>query len=378
MIKVFYWSPYLSHVATIKNVINSALTLTKYNKNYQVSLIDSIGEWEIFREKLKNNRVSVESLNNLKLKGDKVGFLKSRLYFLFILIYNFIPLINLLKKKKPDFILIHLLTSLPLIILFLFKLKTKFILRISGLPKLNFYRKFLWKLISKKIYLVTCPSKETLDNLKKLNIFENKKLVVLYDPIINVSTISKKKKKKIDINLESNFFLNIGRLTNQKNQIILIKLFNRLAKKEIHQKLFIIGTGENKNYLLQKIKKFNLQNKIFLLGHKKNVFPYIKKAKACILSSLWEDPGAVMVESAFCNTTIISSDCPNGPSEFLDNNKGGYLFKSNDILSLEKVFYQFMNDSKKKIYDKKIYAKKKSKIYSCFGHYLELNRILNE
>ena len=78
------------------------------------------------------------------------------------------PLKKLIDKEKPDFLIIHLITSLPLILLIFFNFNTKFILRISGMPKLNFFRKVLWKLISKKIYLVTCPTITTLNYLISL------------------------------------------------------------------------------------------------------------------------------------------------------------------------------------------------------------------
>ena len=61
----------------------------------------------------------------------------------------------------------------------IFKFETKLILRISGFPKLNLIRKFFWKLCSKNIYLITCPSIELKNQLKKLNIFENKKIPTL-------------------------------------------------------------------------------------------------------------------------------------------------------------------------------------------------------
>ena len=53
MKKVFYWSPHLSNVATIKNVVNSAYSLKKYNSNLQVSIIDVIGEWAKFKNIFK-------------------------------------------------------------------------------------------------------------------------------------------------------------------------------------------------------------------------------------------------------------------------------------------------------------------------------------
>ena len=48
-----------------------------------------------------------------------------------------------------------------------FHFKTKLILRISGKPKLNFLRSFLWKISNKNISLVFCPTIETMDYLKK-------------------------------------------------------------------------------------------------------------------------------------------------------------------------------------------------------------------
>jgi len=377
MIKVFYWCPYLSHVATIDNVIKSARSLVKYNKSYSVSLIETIGEWQFVKNKLYRDNIEILKLNNLNFKSYKVGYLKSRLYLIYLFIFNFFPLLNLLKNKKPDYLIVHLLTSLPLFILLIFRTNTKIILRISGLPKFNIFRKILWKLISHKVYLVTCPSEETLSYMKKLNIFDINKLELLYDPIVNVSAINEKKKINTKIN-PSSFFLNIGRLTNQKNQKLLIDTFYNLKKKNKNLSLIIIGEGENRSLLVDRIKELNLQKNIFLLGFKDNVFSYIKHARAVIISSLWEDPGAVMIEAAFCNTTIISSNCPNGPNEFISNNQAGYLFENNNLSSLENSLELFLNDTKNQIYNKKIFAKKKSKNFTCFNHYKMLNKILND
>ena len=235
MNKIFYWSPYLSNVATIRNVINSASSLKKYNYNsYDVSLLDTIGEWKLYKEEIIQNKVNIKKINNLNLNFDlnKSGYLKSRLYFIFIFIFNFFPLLKLLKIKKPNFLIVHLLTSLPLTLLLLFQFKTKFILRISGLPRLNFIRKMLWRLIGKKIFLVTCPSKETLNYINELNIFDSKKVTLLNDPIIDVSKIHTNLKKKIDVlDLQKDYFISVGRLTKQKNHTLLIKLFRIMCNK---------------------------------------------------------------------------------------------------------------------------------------------------
>ena len=157
------------------------------------------------------------------------GYLKSRLSFIIFFIFGFFPLIKLLKTKKPDYFIIHLISSLPLLILILFKFETRFILRISGYPKLNFLRKFLWKLAFKKIYCITCPTKNTLKYLKKLNLVEDSKLKILYDPIISLNEVVQK--KNVSNNFE-NYYLAIGRLTNQKNFLFLCKAFKELKKKK--------------------------------------------------------------------------------------------------------------------------------------------------
>ena len=380
MNKIFYWSPYLSNVATIRNVINSALSLKKYNYNsYDVSLLDTIGEWKLYKEEIIQNKVNIKKINNLNLNFDlnKSGYLKSRLYFIFIFIFNFFPLLKLLKIKKPNFLIVHLLTSLPLTLLLLFQFKTKFILRISGLPRLNFIRKMLWRLIGKKIFLVTCPSKETLNYINELNIFDSKKVTLLNDPIIDVSKIHNNLKKKIDVpDLQKDYFISVGRLTKQKNHTLLIKLFRIMCNKNKNLFLYILGDGEEKINIIKEIKQLKLENNVILLGYKKNPYPFISKAKAVLSPSLWEDPGAVMIEAAFCNKIVISSDCISGPKEFLLDGKGGYLFKNNNLSSFVKTINDFLQDNNNNILSKKINAKKNSKKYTLFNHFKQLDALL--
>jgi glycosyltransferase involved in cell wall biosynthesis len=380
MNKIFYWSPYLSNVATIRNVINSALSLKKYNYNsYDVSLLDTMGEWKLYKEEIIQNKVNIKKINNLNLNIDhnKSGYFKSRLYFIFIFIFNFFPLLKLLKVKKPNFLIVHLLTSLPLTLLLFFQFKTKFILRISGLPRLNFIRKMLWRLIGKKIFLVTCPSKETLNYINELNIFDSKKVTLLNDPIIDVSKIHNNLKKKIDVpDLQKDYFISVGRLTKQKNHTLLIKLFRIMCIKNRNLFLYILGDGEEKINIIKEIKQLKLENNVVLLGYKKNPYPFISKAKAVLSPSLWEDPGAVMIEAAFCNKIVISSDCISGPKEFLLDGKGGYLFKNNNLNSFVKTINDFLQDNNHNILLKKINAKKNSKKYTLFNHFKQLDALL--
>ena len=165
----------------------------------------------------------------------------------------------------------------------------------------------------------------------------------MYDPIISTKRINEKKKEKFDFELE-NFYLAIGRLTKQKNFKFLIEVFSEFLKAS-NSNLVIVGEGEEKESLQKFIEKKNLRGRVFMVGFKNNVFKYFEKSKCFVLSSLWEDPGFVLVESAYMNVPIISSDCDNGPKEILAYGKNGILFKSNNKASLLDAFIQIVTFS---------------------------------
>ena len=113
------------------------------------------------------------------------------------------------------------------------KNNTKIILRISGLPKLNIFRYIFWKLFSKKIYKITCPTLGTYKYLIKKKIFDKDKLYVLRDPAILLDDYAKKKFNKVpNFTFKDNkIIVGIGRLTKQKNFSLLIRAFSKILKK---------------------------------------------------------------------------------------------------------------------------------------------------
>ncbi len=377
--KIFYWSPCLNPVGTIKSTLNSALSLKKYNNTNDIFMIDVCGEWTKYQKVLADNSISLINLNFQYFKFlPKRGFFLSRLSYTIIFVLSFIPLVNLLRNHKPDTLFLHLITSLPLIILKFFNFKTDFILRISGYPNLNIFRKILWKSISNKIKLVTCPTSDLKKNLEKFKIFDCKKLFFLPDAIIRIDELRKKKDNFIDqkIPKDKRIILTAGRLTKQKNHAFLIHEFIEFSKINNKYILVILGDGEKKVELSQLIKKKGAEDRVFLLGHKSNIYDYMRVSDVFVLSSLWEEVGFVIVEAALCNSFIISSNCPNGPREFLDNGKKGILFESNKKEALLDSFNKFVDMDKKRIFQNKVNLKKGVKKYTIFRHSLELEKIL--
>ena len=384
MNKILYWSPFTSKVATVKSVINSAEAINKYlNDKYKAIIVDAVNEWHDYTQELNRKNIEVIHLNKNSIFNSfkKDGFARSRFAYLYIFFKSLLPLHNQLITKKPKYLIIHLITSLPLL-MFIFKnYETKLILRISGLPKMTFIRKTIWKLSSKRIYKITCPTQDTFRDLSKFSFLKDK-LIILRDPIIKCSEIQKSKSKNVSLPIDidkiiskNDFFLSIGRFTKQKNFIFYLKSIPEILKLNKNLYFLFIGHGEEEKIFFKIAKKLNISDRIIVIKNTDNVHYFMKKSKCLVLTSLWEDPGFVLVEAGYNNCQVITSDCPNGPKEIVSDD-GGYLFKSNNSTSLLNSINYFLKDSETSRVSKKIRLKRRLKEFTFFHHSLVLRKIL--
>ncbi len=384
MNKILYWSPFTSKVATVKSVINSAEAVNKYlNDKYEAIIVDAVNEWHDYIQELNRKNIGIIHLNKNSIFNSfkKDGFLRSRFAYLYIFFKSLLPLHRQLISKKPKYLIIHLITSLPLL-MFIFKnYETKLILRVSGLPRMTFVRKIIWKLSSKKIYKITCPTQDTFKDLSKFSFLKDK-LIVLKDPIIKCNEIQKTKLKHVrlpadieKIVSEKEFFLSIGRFTKQKNFIFYLKCIPEILTFNKNLYFIFIGHGEDEESFFKIAKELDISERIIVIKNTDNVHYFMKKANCLVLTSLWEDPGFVLVEAGYNNCQVITSNCPNGPREIV-NEDGGYIFQSNNSLSFIKSINNFLKDSEKSRISKKIKLKKRLKKFTFFHHSLVLKKIL--
>lgn len=380
--KIYYWSPFISYVATTSSVVNSLIAIKKFSKkNIDCKVIDVFNEWNDYKNILQKNNINILNLNkylNIKYLPKK-GFIQSRFTYLITYFFSFLKLHFLIKKEKPEYLVIHLITSIPLSLLIFFRYETKFILRISGLPKMNFLRRIFWKSLNNKLNQIICPTEMTKKFLIKEKIFSEKKLIVVRDPIINLSIINKLKNvKNSDLNTKGEHVVSIGRLTYQKNFEFLIKNFLYISQAHPNLKLIILGEGERKNSLKKLIKYHELEKKIILCGNVKNIYPYLSTAKFIVLTSRWEDPGFVIIESMFMKKIILSSDCKNGPIEIINDGINGFLFKNldkADFINKFNLVHKLINEDKKVANKIKLGALKTTKMYTLFSHYKNIVKI---
>jgi glycosyltransferase involved in cell wall biosynthesis len=382
-LKIYYWAPIISKIATVRAVINSAKSLKCNSQKFDCTLINSIGEFSPFSSELKKYKIKLNNFHKFDLKKflPRNGYLFSRFSFLVIFILSFFKLKDMLQKEKPHYLIIHLITSLPLILNLIINFNTKIILRVSGLPKLNFFRKLLWKVAINKVHYVTCPTQETQNFLIKNKLVKKKKVMTLPDPVIDENYVKQKSvilKNKSNILKKKygNFIFCAGRLTQQKNFSLIIKSFKSISLKENNLKLIIAGEGELKKKLTELIYKLELQKRVFLIGHKKNIYSYFKACKIFCLPSLWEDPGFVLIEAAFFKSNIVSSNCPNGPKDFFKNLNYKYNFLSDNLeelnhklLKIILLKYKISGQNKKILFNRAIQ-------YTSLSHFKNLKNLL--
>ena len=368
--KIFYWGPFTDDgIGTKKAIYNSVISVNKYSPEFEAIIINAVGEWN--NDDI-NDHIKITNLgSNIFSTLPRYGFIKSRLAYIMIFFVSFLKLKKLLKIEKPDYLMIHLMTSIPIVLFLIFKFRTKILFRVSGKPKLNFFRSLLWKLADNKIQNIFCNTSEQKKELIEKKIFSEEKIKVLYDPVFSIKEVLKERSiKEYDANFKKDNIIMVGRLTKQKNFEIFIKASRQLYKDNLlRYNTYIFGSGEDKDKLDKLIKLHKLEKNIFLIGNRKNIHKYFSMSKAFILTSLWEDPGFVLIEAALNNLPIISSDCKSGPKEIIIDNSGGFLFQNNDIEDLKKKLLEFINSDENQIKKKVIKTKKNIRKYSLFKHF---------
>ena len=190
------------------------------------------------------------------------------------------------------------------------------------------------------------------------------KIIRIYNPF-NFERILKLKNNDNELNekqkelIQNKYIVAVSRLDIiQKDYLTLIKAFKVYTEYSKDKKLYIIGDGPSKNEIKKLIKEYKMENNIILLGKFKNPYIWLNNSEFFIHSSKYEGFGLVLVEAAFLNKLVISSNCPVGPTEILEKGKSGILFKTGDFEELAKILINL--DKKNLLKEKYIENMKKS------------------
>lgn len=334
-----------------KNLFSLINSLAK--KKYRVNLFtyEKLGKNKELKKKFyfhKNIKVITSSI----IPGIKHRYLKYLFCIISLIIFSLFQRGTIISFQG---------NILAIIVAKIFR--NKIVIRLNTAPskyvnnsiKKNFFRFFY--ALSDMILVTSIDFKKEIKKYFKLTSFVHRQS-------LDIKEIKRKSKENLQFNFFKKFnglkIINIGRLTDQKNQITLLKAFSKLVKVR-KVRLLLIGSGNDKKKINNFINKNKLNEHIKLISFTENPFRYLALSHVKVLSSKFEGNPNILLETACLKKLIISSNCKVGPSEILQSGKGGILFKVGNHDGLYSILKKLNINSKyikKKIDTSYKYVKK--------------------
>ncbi len=166
-----------------------------------------------------------------------------------------------------------------------------------------------------------------LDNNKVIP----KRIPLIYNPL-DFEKIRRQAEQSLPEIPDEPFIVHAARFEPNKRHDLLLEAFSGI---EPPIKLVLLTKHDPR--LDQLIEYYGIKDRVIVTGFQKNPFPWMKRAKLCVLSSdSGEALGMVLVESLICGTPVVSTDCPYGPSEVLTGDLAHWLVPVNDVQALRR------------------------------------------
>ena len=194
--------------------------------------------------------------------------------------------------------------------------------------------KYFMQFVQSRADALVCVSKDMVEQYK--TVFKDSRHQCIYN-VVRDAQSDERMLECVDeewlINKTAPVVVSAGRLAPEKGYPDLIMAIKELSKtKDI--RLLMLGDGPMREKLESIIEKENLSSIIKLVGFQENPLKYYSKADVFVLSSYVEGLPNVLVEAMMCGCTPVSTDCPTGPREVLQNERYGYLVPIHDPKAL--------------------------------------------
>lgn len=271
-------------------------------------------------------------------------------------IESLFKLIKYLKKSKPE-ILLSTLPTINIIAILACKLaktKTKLFVRVSinassgssfETNKKTKVVSFLRNISLRYANNIIAPSEGVaIDLIENLGL-DKKTISVIKNPIEfeNIHQLSNDYSNyAFHIDPSKKMVLAVGRLNQQKDFFTLIKAFAEVCNSN-NAILVILGEGEQRPLLLDLVKKLELSDKVYMPGFVENPFTFMKNASVFVLSSKYEGLPNVLLQALALGIPIVSTDCPSGPKEILNNGDWGRLVEVGNERDMARCIIEGLN-----------------------------------
>ena len=174
-------------------------------------------------------------------------------------------------------------------------------------------------------------------DLCRLGAFADERVTVIYNPVVrglvNPTPVEAAVRQQLWGPCFNHHVLAVGSFKLQKNFPLLLQAF-ALLPHSLNAKLTILGEGLLRPELEGLIFELGLSGRVALPGFALDPSCWYRSADLFVLSSSWEGFGNVIVEALECGVPVVSTDCPSGPAEILDNGRYGRLTPVGDATAL--------------------------------------------
>jgi len=263
-------------------------------------------------------------------------------------------LVQYMRDKKPD-VIISALFHVNLIVVFAQILSgqknTKLIISernhlTKRLDDMAWYQETIIKFLVKRFYPkadhIVGISDGVCDDLKEIINRNDVVFKKIHNPVVT-SDCENKLKESTDFLYSDDVGLKLvtsGRLERQKDYPTLLKAIYLYKKQYGDVHLVVLGEGSLKEKLVKIVDDLDLQDNVTFLGFVSNPLPIMAQADIYVQASAWEGFCNVIVEALYCGLKIVSTDCPSGPEEILENGKYGVLVSVGDENMMSQALYK--------------------------------------
>nr|WP_275672687.1 glycosyltransferase [Thermomonas flagellata] len=133
----------------------------------------------------------------------------------------------------------------------------------------------------------------------------------------------------------------VGTLKAQKRFDRLLHAFARLPREDVV--LLIVGEGTERQALESLASDLGVRPRVFMPGFTRDPAVYLRQADLFVLSSDYEGLPTVLIEALEAGTPVVSTDCPSGPREILDDGKYGTLVPVADVDALARAMEEALS-----------------------------------